>query len=81
MNSAPLSVFYCVAGDWLEVQEEGGKIKGGKTQRDLCKQKAPVQWTTTGHLVTVKLSVSSPGHGYNMTYTIELLPKLSDSGK
>ncbi|KAK7095028.1 hypothetical protein V1264_006491 [Littorina saxatilis] len=64
----------CKEGDWLEVREEGGKKKGKKMKRDLCDLPAPVQWTTTGHIVTIKLSVATPGHGYNMSYRVEKSP-------
>ncbi|XP_076436505.1 A disintegrin and metalloproteinase with thrombospondin motifs 15-like isoform X2 [Babylonia areolata] len=60
----------CRQGDWLSVREEGGKkAKGGQEQRDLCGETGPVQWTTTGPLVTVELRTAMAGHGYNLTYT------------
>ena len=68
-----------VAGDWLEVKEEGGKAKGKKARRDLCDQAAPVQWTTTGNVVTITLSVATAGHGYNLTYRMEKSPQTGNS--
>lgn len=68
-----------VTGDWLEVKEEGGKAKGEKARRDLCDQAAPVQWTTTGNVVTITLSVATAGHGYNLTYRMEKSPPIGNS--
>ena len=60
------------------MSEGGGKRKGGEARRDLCDQAAPVQWTTTGNVVTVKLSVATAGHGYNLTYRTETAPRLGN---
>jgi hypothetical protein len=61
-----------VSGDFLEVKEGGGKVSklGKGRDRDLCDQKAPVGWMTAGHLVTIALTTATPGHGYDLTYTV-----------
>lgn len=62
------------AGDWLEVQEEGGSVKKGKSRHDLCNAGRPREWTTRGNVVTIRMSVATPGHGYNMTYSMLQAP-------
>ncbi|KAK7105168.1 nuclear receptor subfamily 5 group A member 2-like [Littorina saxatilis] len=43
---------------------------------DLCDRQCSGPMSTTGHLVTIKLSVATLGHGYNMTYRLEKSPQL-----
>ncbi|XP_025113419.1 uncharacterized protein LOC112575657 [Pomacea canaliculata] len=64
----------CEEGDWLEVQEEGGSVKKGKSRHDLCNAGRPREWTTRGNVVTIRMSVATPGHGYNMTYSMLQAP-------
>ncbi|KAK7455915.1 hypothetical protein BaRGS_00039449, partial [Batillaria attramentaria] len=65
----------CEDGDWLEVKEDGQKAKGEKARRDLCDQAEPVQWTTSGNVATILLTISVPGDGYNLTYQVQDGPK------